>query len=66
MKTLSSMGKRGPILCGKVPQELYDRAKEMIDGNEFKTMNDVVEMAVWHLVRMRKNEGTEGGESLGN
>ena len=67
MKSLSSMGRRGPILCGKVPQELYNRAKEMVDGEEFKTLNDIVEKAVWQLVNNRENsEGTEGGESLGN
>ncbi len=59
-------GKRGPLICGKVTPELFEDARSLIDGNEFKTMNDVVETAVWHFVRMRKSEGTEGGESLGN
>lgn len=65
MMPLSSMSKRGPILCGKVPPELYESAKKMIDGKEFKTLNDIVETAVWHLVNDReKSEGIEGGESV--
>lgn len=67
MMPLSSMSKRGPILCGKVPPELYESAKKMIDGKEFKTLNDIVETAVWHLMNDReKSEGIEGGVSVGN
>lgn len=62
-----TMGKRGPVLSGRVPQELYDSAMNLIDGLEFKTMNDVVEAAIWHLINDRqKTEGIEGGESVGN
>lgn len=65
MMPLSAMSRRGPLLCGKVPLELYEGAKKLIDGEEFKTMNDVVENAVWHLLEMmEKTEGIEGGMSL--
>ena len=65
MMPLSSMGKRGPILCGKVPPELYMSAKNLIDGKEFKTLNDVVERAIWHFVNEKeKSEGIEGGDSV--
>lgn len=65
MMPLSSMGKRGPILCGKVPPELYASAKKLIDGEEFKTLNDIVEKAVWHFLNEReKSEGIEGGDSV--
>lgn len=65
MIPLSSMGKRGPILCGKVPPELYASAKILIDGKEFKTLNDIVEKAVWHFLNEReKSEGIEGGDSV--
>ena len=65
MMPLSSMGKRGPILCGKVPPELYEKAKKMIDGEEFKTLNDIVEKSIWHYLNEReKTEGNEGGESI--
>ena len=65
MKPLSSMGRRGPILCGKVPQELYECAKKLIDGKEFKTLNDIVERSVWHYLDEReKTEGNEGGDSV--
>ena len=65
MMPLSSMGKRGPILCGKVPPELYASAKKLIDGEEFKTLNDIVEKAVSHFLNEReKSEGIEGGDSV--
>ncbi|WP_400201500.1 hypothetical protein [Candidatus Methanarcanum hacksteinii] len=65
MIPLSSMGKRGPILCGKVPPELYASAKKLIDGEEFKTLNDIVEKAVWHFLNEKeKSEGIEGGDSV--
>ena len=65
MIPLASMGKRTTVLCGKVPQELYSKAKQLIDGKEFKTLNDVVETAVWHLLNDReKSEGIEGGDSV--
>ena len=65
MMPLSSMGKRGPILCGKVPSELYASAKKLIDGKEFKTLNDIVEKAVWHFMNEKeKSEGIEGGDSV--
>ena len=60
------MGKRTKVICGKVSQTLYDEVKSMIDGKQYKTMNDVVETAVWHYVMLSKKEGTEGGTSLGN
>ena len=63
---IAEMGKRGPVICGKVPQKLYDAARDLIDGVEFKTMNDVVEEAIWHFVMNMKREGDEGGTSLGN
>lgn len=59
--------KRGPVISGRVPQELFEEAKKLIDNREFRTMNDVVEAAVWSFVNARKNEKPiEGGESLGN
>ena len=65
MIPLPSMGKRGPILCGKVPPELYASAKKLIDGEEFKTLNDIVEKAVWHFLNEReKSEGIGGGGSV--
>lgn len=65
MIPLSLMGKRGPILCGKVPPELYASAKKLIDGEEFKTLNDIVEKAVWHFLNEKeKSEGIEGGDSV--
>ena len=65
MMPLSSMGKRGPILCGKVPPELYASAKKLIDGKEFKTLNDIVEKVVWHFMNEKeKSEGIEGGDSV--
>ena len=63
---IAEMGKRGPVICGKISQKLFDAAKDLIDGNEFKTMNDVVEAAIWHFVMVVKREGNEGGASLGN
>jgi hypothetical protein len=64
MMPLSLMGKRGPILCGKVPPEMYESAKKLIDGKEFRTLNDIVEKAVWHFLDEReKTEGIEGGGS---
>lgn len=61
-----SLGKRERVICGKVSQNLYESARQLIDGNEFKTMNDVVEIAVWHLITDRTIEGIGGGASLGN
>ena len=62
----SILGKRSKVVCGKVSQKLYDEVKKVIDGTRYKTMNDVVEAAIWHYIMMLNKEGTEGGTSLGN
>ena len=59
-------GKRGPVVGGRVPQDLYDSVQKLVDGVEFKSMNDVVEQAHWHFVNEKRLVGIEGGKSLGN
>lgn len=48
-------------MSGRIPRTLFDVAESMIDGDRYRTMNDVVETAICRLVteEQRKNGGDE-------
>lgn len=50
------LGPRELVVSGKVSVELYDSARNLIDGINYRTMNDVVEDALFNLVKERARE----------
>ena len=52
-------GKRETVICGKVSPELIYRCKKMIDGDNLKTINDVVEESLinytWKYEQRRRD-----------
>ena len=55
--------RREPMVSGRIPRTLFDAAKSMIDGDRYRTMNDVVETAIYRLVTEEQNEVT-GGDTI--
>ena len=49
-------------MSGKIPRTLYDAAKSIIDGGRYRTMNDVVETAIRHLVEEEQRK--TGGDKI--
>ncbi len=64
IRSISTGSKRGPVVSGRVPDELYKAVKGMIDGNTYRTMNDVVETAICRLVAEEQNM-RDGGDKIG-
>lgn len=64
IKRADTSGRRGPIVSGRIPRALYDAARSMIDGDRYRTMNDVVETAISRLVAEEQNNVT-GGAKIG-
>lgn len=63
IKKESTSERRGPVVSGRISRTLFDAARSIIDGDRYRTMNDVVETAISHLVteEQRKNGGEQTG-----
>ena len=61
-----TLGPRKSSVSGKIPETLYTMAKDLIDGQTYRTMNDVVEAALFHLVGLSgvQNERRESNNGM--
>lgn len=64
MISARDLGPRGPVVSGKISVALYESAKALIDGETYRTMNDVVEDAILNLVQSKNASAVNGGAQI--